>query len=312
MRFDDTELQHLLTWVQDGVVSRRQILEFGGSDGDIKRMLRRRELTRVFPGVFVNHTGRLSRSQYEHAAVLWCWPAALGFESALGQRPLDGRVRVVIPSGRQVKSPRGIRVQAISDFDGRVDDIASPPRVRFAEAAIDAAAERDEAGALTLLSEALWTRRTTVAELRRVLGARARVPRRGMLTDLLRDLEEGTCSVLERGYLHLVERPHGLPKMNRQVRDVLDGRTLYRDGEYAAYGLVIELDGLAHHSGAEARARDSVRDLETLAERGELTVRLTHRQVFREHCRSAALVGKILQRQGWPGRPKRCPLCPGR
>ena len=155
-------------------------------------------------------------------------------------------------------------------------------------------------------------RRAALDALRRVLGARARVPRRGMLTDLLRDLEEGTCSVLERGYLHLVERPHGLPKMNRQVRDVLDGRTLYRDGEYAAYGLVIELDGLAHHSGAEARARDSVRDLETLAERGELTVRLTHRQVFREHCRSAALVGKILQRQGWPGRPKRCPLCPGR
>lgn len=35
----------------------------GVTHGDIERMLRRRELTRVRPGVFVNHTGPLTPSQ---------------------------------------------------------------------------------------------------------------------------------------------------------------------------------------------------------------------------------------------------------
>lgn len=309
MRFDDGELQHLLRWVQDGVVSRRQVLEMGGTDADIRRMVRRRELTRLHPGVFVNHTGEPTRAQREHAAVLAHWPAALGFESALGQRTPDRRIRVVVALGRDVRPMRGIRVQAIAHFDARVDPMASPPKVRFAEAAVDVAAERDEAGAFTVLSEALWTRRTTVPELRRVVDRRRRLARRAMIGALLDDLEAGTCSVLERGYLHHVERPHGLPRMDRQAKDVLDGRAVYRDGEYAAYKLAIELDGLAHHSGAAARARDSIRDLETLAHSDEVTVRLTYHQVFGDPCRSAALVGQVLRRRGWTGKVKRCSRC---
>ena len=146
-------------------------------------------------------------------------------------------------------------------------------------------------------------------ELRGILAARSRQPRRSMLIALLNDIAEGTNSVLERGYLHHVERPHGLPRMDRQARDVLGGRTVYRDGEYAAYRLVIELDGVAHHSGARARAADSVRDLETLAGRDEATVRLTYSQVFGEPCRSARLIGQILQRRGWSGHIRRCSKC---
>lgn len=126
---------------------------------------------------------------------------------------------------------------------------------------------------------------------------------------MLGDLRDGTCSFLERGYLQLVERPHGLPRMNRQAKDVLAGRTIYRDGEYAAYKLAVELDGIAYHRGSRARAADSVRDLETLATRDEVTVRLTPHQVFREGCRSGHLIGRILQGRGWAGRAIRCPAC---
>lgn len=309
MDFEDPELQHLLQRVQFGVVSRSQLRDLGASKDDIARMLRRRELTRVHRGVFVNHTGRLTRHQLEQAAVLACAPAALGYESALGMPTPDGRIRLVIPDGRTVQPPRGVRIQRSRHFDARVDEMQSPPAIRFTEAAIDAALERDPADAFTLLAEAVHSRRSTPAKLKSALAGRSRVGNRRLVDELIDDLQAGTCSVLERGYLRLVERPHGLPKMNRQVKDVLDGRTIYRDGEYAAYGVAIELDGLAFHNGPHARARDSARDLETLADSGTITIRVTHPQVFHQHCRTGLLVGTILQQRGWAGTPTRCPMC---
>lgn len=63
-------VEHLAA-VQDGVVARRQILAAGGTDGDITRLLRRRELTQVYRGVYVNHTGRLTGHSGNG---LGCWP----------------------------------------------------------------------------------------------------------------------------------------------------------------------------------------------------------------------------------------------
>lgn len=54
---DDTPLAKLghLLWCQDGVVSRQQVLDCGFELHDLQRMLRRQELVRVHPGVFVHH-----------------------------------------------------------------------------------------------------------------------------------------------------------------------------------------------------------------------------------------------------------------
>ena len=309
MKFDDPELHHLLTRVQGGVVSWAQLRDLGAEKHDVDRMLRRRELTRIHRGVFIDHTGRPSRRQLEVAAVLACAPAALGFESALGLPTPDGRIRLVVPYGRTVRPPPGVRIQRSRHFEARVDPMQVPPAIRFTEAAIDAALGRDPADAFTLLAEVIHTRRTTPGQLRNALAARVRVPGRLLLTELLDDLDAGTCSVLERGYLRLVERPHRLPRMNRQVRDVLNGRVIYRDGEFAEYGVVIELDGLAFHNGPRARARDSVRDLETLADTDAISIRISHPQVFQQHCRTAHLIGTILRKRGWPGMPARCPSC---
>jgi hypothetical protein len=48
---------------QSGVVSRRQALACGMAPYDLERLLRRRELARVVPGVFVDHTGELAWEQ---------------------------------------------------------------------------------------------------------------------------------------------------------------------------------------------------------------------------------------------------------
>ena len=45
---------------QSGLVSRAQVRTAGGNDNDLRRMVRRRELWRVHPGVFVDQSGPLS------------------------------------------------------------------------------------------------------------------------------------------------------------------------------------------------------------------------------------------------------------
>src|SRR4051812_11415749 len=100
---------------QAGVVARRQLLEVGLTHVDVARLLRRRELRAIHPGVYVNHTGEPSWSQLAWAAVLYCWPAALAGQSAL--RAFEGRgsrrrtipVEVVVAIGRKVRAPRAIK-----------------------------------------------------------------------------------------------------------------------------------------------------------------------------------------------------------
>src|SRR6478735_11003645 len=76
---DLEELLHL----QSGVVARRQLLASGALPHDIARLVRRRSLTRVHPGVYVDHTGAPTWRQRAWAACLYHWPAALAGPSAL-------------------------------------------------------------------------------------------------------------------------------------------------------------------------------------------------------------------------------------
>ncbi|NYE37419.1 hypothetical protein F4692_002552 [Nocardioides cavernae] len=70
---DETGVARLLR-DQDGVVSRRQLVELGATRTDVRRLLARRELHVVHPGVFVDHNGAVTRRQREWAAVLACAP----------------------------------------------------------------------------------------------------------------------------------------------------------------------------------------------------------------------------------------------
>ena len=135
------------------------------------------------------------------------------------------------------------------------------------------------------------------------------MPRRELLASVLADVANGTCSVLEHGYLTLVERPHGLPRGERQAVRVTNGTRAYLDVRYAALGMLVELDGWLFHSTAAAHDRDLQRDLESLLPDAGTTVRLGFGQVFARGCATAAAVGAVMQRLGWEGRPTRCPRC---
>lgn len=306
---DDADLVHLLR-TQDGVVSRGQLRSLGAADHDLRRLVRRRELTRVHPGVFVDHTGHLSWDQRAWAAVLLHWPAALTRESALPGPSPSAPIQVAIDVRRSVLQVPGVRAHRTPDFAQRVSWIKCPPRVVLEHAAIDVAADSgDTAAVFRTLADLCQTRLTSADAIAETLRSRQRVRGRPLLRALLSDLATGACSVLERGYLHEVERAHGLPTGRRQAPTGAGAPPGLRDVEYAAYGVIIELDGRAFHDNASARDRDAERDLDALVGDRALTVRITYGQVFRSGCRTAARIAQLLRRGGWPGALTPCPAC---
>jgi hypothetical protein len=105
-----------LTALQDGVVARRQLAEIGVSDSEIRRLLRRRDLVRVHAGVYVNHSGPLTRAQQRWVAVLACWPAALSHRSVVNPDG-EGPVHVAVVHHRTIVPPSGVVVHRMADLD---------------------------------------------------------------------------------------------------------------------------------------------------------------------------------------------------
>lgn len=301
--------------LQSGVVSRRQLLSSGLAAHDVRRLVRRRELVRIHHGVYLDHTGQPTWLQRAWAAVLAVWPAALCHESAIRAAVGPGRtgkneqsIHVAVSLGRHLRAPNGVRMHRLADLEPKTRWNLSPPRLRIEEALVDVAAEADdEFGAIAVLADAIQPRRTTARRLRGALDDRSRIARRDFLCGLLNDLDRGTGSVLEHGYLTRVERPHGLPCAIRQA--VGEEGRFYRDAHYRDYGLVVELDGRAFHDSASARDRDLDRDLAAAVE-GSVTVRLGWGQVFKRPCVTAEQLAALLIRRGWDGAMLPCPDCP--
>lgn len=296
---------------QDGVLTRRQLLTSGLSPNDVRRQLRRRDLTPVHPGVYVDHTGPLTAQQRRWAGVLSVWPAALSHGSALPQA--TGTEHPVHVSVERERSPRvtppWVRLHHTSDLAQRVRWSASPPRVRVEHASLDVAAGlTEDMEVLEVLASVVRSRHTTAARLLDALGSRPRHAGRELVEGLLRDIADGTCSVLEREYRVRVEEPHGLPPAARQLQVVEHGRSRYRDVDYAPYGVVVELDGRTFHADLAQHDDDLERDLATALDR-RTTVRVGWGQVFRRACRTAGRIGTLLQVSGWPGSPRTCPEC---
>jgi hypothetical protein len=298
---------------QEGVISRRQVVSAGMDDVDIERMIRRREWARVFRGVYVDHTGPLTRAQRHWAATLVHHPSALSGATALVahgmgvDRPTDD-IELIIPADTRVADPPGIRTIRARDFDALVHPSLGPPRVRLEHAVLMVASRAtSDDRVVAVLADACQQRRTTAARLQTALADRRRLPRRQLMHLVLHDVACGSYSALEHRYLTRVERPHGFPTASRQRRVRPGGPVCYRDVEYSGLGVVVELDGRLGHEAARDRWRDLERDLGSLLQ-GDLTIRLGWSQVL-EPCRLATEMATVLQGRGWKGRLKRCRSC---
>jgi hypothetical protein len=283
-------------------------------------MVRKRLLVRIAHNVYVNHTGELTPRQRAWVAVLRCGPAGtagLSDESALAiAHRRDGTtigtpIHVAVPAHHRVKCvPPDVRLHHVNDLDKILQKQANPPRLLPAYAALRAAARlTDPVAQIALLADAVNRRSTRPRDLKKALVDLTCLPQRSIISALVDDLAEGACSVLEHAYLTKVERPHGLPKPDRQRRRSKSGKSEFRDIEYLEIGLVIELDGRAFHEGVDAWDNDHERDLDDSVDQRE-TVRLSYGQVFRRGCETAAKLGVVLQNHGWEGHPTKCPSCP--
>lgn len=302
--------------LQAGVVARRQLLAAGLSEADVRRLLRRRALVRLLPGVYVEHTGPPSWLQRSWAAVLWAEPAALCGSSS--RRAADGPGRSVHDDGepihvaidqlRSLDPQPGIVVHRKRGFAEQVLWNTGPPRQRVEDAVIDLAeTASDRLAAVGHVADVLGARLTTAERLAAALDRRDRVADRAFLVAVVADARAGTCSVLEHGYLSRVERPHGLPAARRQVRDSRKG-PLYRDVSYEDYGAIVELDGRLFHSRVRDRDRDLERDLDAAVD-GSVTARIGWGQVYRRPCSTADKIARLLAARGWTDSIRACPEC---
>ncbi|MGC4112203.1 MAG: hypothetical protein QM747_17665 [Nocardioides sp.] len=301
----DTQMRH-----QDGVVSRRQVLGAGWAEHDIERMLRRRRWARVFPGVYVDHTGVPTWRQRAWGATLLHEPAALLGLSALAAwgawTPAVGEpISLAVAASRRVVDPPGVRTTRMRSWESVTQLQLSPPRTRLEVSALVAAsAMPGDDSAVALLGDLVQRRRTTAMRLQTALATLPRLPRRRLLIDVLGDVTEGAWSALERRYLRDVERAHGLPRGYRQLRARPNGVLQLHDVGYEAYAVCVELDGRLGHELWQDRWDDLDRDLRSLTE-GTITVRVGWGQVVLA-CRLAETLGTVLHARGWRGAPVSC------
>lgn len=310
---DTTALASLLR-EQDGVVGRSQLVVLGASRNDLRRMLGRGELVAIHPRVYVNHSGRPTRRQREWAAVLACAPAALHRESALDAHGMtrdrssptghEGPIHLLVDRHRRIVPPAGVTVERVADRERWVQANRRPPRALFDYALLKAAGDRREAEAIAMLSDAVHQGLTTAPRLLEVIVQLPRLPRRAMLREVLADVQAGTRSVLEQRYLRDVERAHGLPEGERQLRHDTSSGVVHRDIRYGAHRTLVELDGAFGHRDAVDRWADLQRDLDAAVE-DHLTLRPGWAQVM-EPCRLAEVVTTVLRLRGWPGTPRVC------
>lgn len=296
---------------QAGVAAVGQLLTAGADRSWIQRRVASGDWQRPFPGVVITHSGPVSWEARAWSAVLYAGRgAALGHESAaralrirLAEPPV---ITVCIPATRRVVAQPGLRVRHRSTMPALTGGL---PTINRADTVVDLVARaRSVDEAIGWLCDAVRAG-TSPDTVLAAATSRARLPRRGLLVELVGATSEGVESALELRYGTDVERRHGLPRSHLQVRQRIGGRWIRTDRIYPRLGVRVELDGaLAHPSGRTDS--DTWRDNEVLLTYGDITLRFRWRHVAATPCEVARLVARALRTRGWRGRPRACsPTC---
>jgi len=240
-------------------------------------------------------------------AVLSHQTAAELFGLADGPSPL---IHLTIPACRRVGSIPGAVIHRSRRLELARHPALLPPRTRIEETVLDLVQQAETFDrAFDWICRACQRRLTTAGRLASSLDMRSKARWRPELSEALTDIGDGVHSALEYRYLHHVERPHGLPHAERQVRIVRGARNYYLDNLYADYHVCVELDGRIAHPD-DQRWRDSRRD-NAAATKGLVTLRFNWADVTRQPCQTALQLAAALRQGGWPGSPRPCGIrCP--
>jgi Transcriptional regulator, AbiEi antitoxin len=306
----------VLIMVQRGVIGRDQAIKAGLSSASIGTLLRTGRWQRLHRGVYATFTGPPGQEALRWAALIRAGPGSVlshvtaadlfGFGLPPGQ---ETPIHVTVPWDTRLGQISGVVVHRARQAQRRRQPYMLPPRTRLEATVLDladgAATVEDAFG---WICRAMGKRLTDADRLRTEVGRRDNVRWRRAMLDALDDVEQGVRSNLEFRYVRGVERPHGLPKAQRQVQVVRSGRVHYLDNLYGAYSVGVELDGLVAHPPGE-RWRDFRRDNSGAAD-GIITLRYGWSDVTGRPCAVADQVGAVLGRRGWAGSVRPCgPSC---
>jgi very-short-patch-repair endonuclease len=303
----DPDLTRLMS-IQESVVTRAQALRIMTP----KALQHRLESGRwqvVHRGIYVAHTGPLSRSQREWAAVLAIGRggrAVLGGLSALARFGMRGyevpAVHVLLPARyRDLDPPRGVVIHRTRLLPGHhVHALGRPPGTMPARSVVDAAqwAPTDDR-ARAVVAAAFQQRLVAGDEIVRVLHDMHAVRRHALILATAEDARAGSHSVAEVDFLNLCRRAR-LPLPSRQsTRTDAAGRRRYQDAYFEPWGVHVEIDGGQH---MEVRAWwADMRRQNDLWIGGDRVLRFPAWAVRERPAEVAGQVRAALVAAGWPG-----------
>jgi hypothetical protein len=303
--------------LQSGVIGRSQAIDRGLHPESIKTLLRTSRWQTLQRGVYATFTGPPGR-----AALLWSALVRAGPEAMLSHQTAaelyrlasqrdrrEAFIHLTVPRDSNPTHIHGAVVHRVGRAAAWRHPHLLPPRTRIEATVLDLVDAADSVdGAFGWVCRATGKGLTNANRLHHAIGQRSTLRWRKAMLDALGDVEQGVRSNLEYRYVRGVERPHDLPRAQRQVRVMRSGRACYLDDLYGAYAVGVELDGLVAHPPGE-RWRDFRRDNAGAAD-GVITLRYGWADVTGRPCEVAGQVAAVLRRRGWAGSVRACgPSC---
>jgi very-short-patch-repair endonuclease len=295
---------------QRGVVRHDQAIAAGLSRHVIAGRVQSGQWQRLHRGVFAAFSGPVPRDSVLWGAVLRAGDrAVLSHHTAaelwgLSDKPLDS-VHISVPRGVGMSDIPGVILHYSSRIVVARHPARLPPQTKIEETALDLAdAAQTAEDAVAWPIRACQRRLTTPDRIIDALRARQRARWRRDVADAIPDIRAGVHSALELRYVRDVERRHGLPRGDRQVRVIRGIARQYIDVLYADYGVVVELDGVLAHA-ADGRSRDRRRDNANALD-GYQTLRYDWVPVAYHACITALEVFTLLRRNGLETSFRRC------
>jgi len=291
-----------------GIATTNEMMALGISPRTVERMIARRQLVTVLPGVYRSaqwpetHESKLGAACARNPAAMIAFTAAAKMWGV--RRVVDKRIHVLVPHG---SSPElaGIVVHRCRRIDPvdivqRPDGIrlTSPPRTLFDSAdmlGLSAARSAME----QILHEKMCNFATIFDTYRRL--AHPLRPGTRVMAEVLASRPEwrkALQSNLEQLVLEVIESERLPPPVSQCPIKLPDGNLIHLDFGWPAWKVGIEVDDPAWHTGFEERHRDTRRDRKATTI-GWTVSRVTKIDIDGDLVDAVRDVAIILRRQGW-------------
>lgn len=211
----------------------------------------------------VAHSGPLTNIQMLRVSLIAAGPRSAlggltaawldGFKGFGDADPFEERpINILIPATRTRRTElpfANIRLHystALTDLD--VHPARDPRRTRMARSLVDAAAWRPtDRGAMAILAAGVQQGLTRVDDLRAVLRRPGPMRRRGLMLEVLGDIEGGAQALSELDFTRKVIRQFRLPEPSRQAgRRDSRNRQRWIDVMFDRWKVMVEIDGAQH------------------------------------------------------------------